>query len=242
VKVDTSAAKHQREWSVLSAAGHAGIPVPAIVFSDARSPALLVLRRVDGSTLDEITDRAPWRDAGRCLRLLHGLAWPTGAGEASWSGRTWSDHFRWWADHERDQLLGYRSLPAGTVGQMHEHLRTTFAAMAEPEPSLLHGDCQVDHYLVEPRSSRVTGILDFGDAVLGDPVWDLAVLTLGRPRMVGEILDGYRPDATTERRIHDLLPSYQLIRLLGSAAWRREHGQPDAADLDAASRIFDAGL
>jgi Ser/Thr protein kinase RdoA (MazF antagonist) len=237
VKVDTSEARYRREESVLRAAGRAGLPVPAIVLSDAGHASLLVLTRIEGSPLQRGVDDEAWRDAGRVLRRLHGVAWPAEAGSAGWSGRSWPDHFRWWADHERDQLLTYDSLPTAVIHQMHHYLSATFADMDDPELRLLHGDCQADHYLVMVGSSRIAGVLDFGDAVLGDPVWDLAILTLDEPDMLGEILRGYHPDASTERRTKGLLGAYQLIRRLGSARWMREHGQSHEPDLEAAHRM-----
>jgi len=239
VKVDTSMAKHRREESVLRAAGHAGLPVPAVVHSDAGPPSLLVLQFIDGMPLHQRVGGAAWRHAGHVLRRLHGLAWPAGAGSASWSGRSWPDHFRWWTDHERDQLLTDGSLPAPVVQEMHRYLSTTFSDMDQPELHLLHGDCQTDHYLVTTGSPHIAGILDFGDAILGDPVWDLAILTLEAPDMLPELLRGYRPQASTERRAQELLPAYQLIRRLGSATWMREHGQPPAPDLEAALHILE---
>jgi aminoglycoside phosphotransferase (APT) family kinase protein len=237
VKVDTSKARYRREESVLRAAGRAGLPVPAIVLSEGGRPSILVLQRIDGTPLHQGVNDEAWRDAGRVLRRLHGLAWPAEAGSASWSGRSWQDHFRWWADHERDQLLTYDSLPTPAIHRMHRYLSETFADMGEPELRLLHGDCQADHYLVMAGSSRIGGVLDFGDALLGDPVWDLAILTLDEPDMLGEILRGYHPDASTERRTRALLSAYQLIRRLGSASWMREHGQSPEPDLEAARRM-----
>lgn len=241
VKVDRSMAKHRREESVLRAAGRSGLPVPAIVLSEAGPPSFLVLQRVDGTPLRRGVDDEAWRDAGRILRRLHGLEWPAVAGSTSWSGRNWQDHFCWWADHERDQLLTDRSLPATAVHQMHRYLRETFADMDGPELHLLHGDCQADHYVVMPGSPRIAGVLDFGDAVLGDPVWDVATLTLDMPEMLGQVHHGYQPDGAMECRTHDLLSAYQLIRRLGSASWMRQHDQPHEPDLEAALHILELG-
>lgn len=238
VKVDTSMARHRKEDSVLRTAAHNGLPVPTIVGAEDGPPSLLVLDRIDGVPLRPGVDGAAWRQAGRVLRRLHDLDWPAAAGPSGWSGRNWHDHFLWWVDHERDRLLADHSLPVTVVDQMHRYLSSTFVSMAEPDRHLLHGDCQADHYLVTPGSSRIAAVLDFGDAVLGDPVWDLAILTLGAPDMLGQVLRGYRPEESTERRTHQLLSAYQLIRRLGSARWMREHGQPHAPDLDAARHIL----
>ncbi|MBS1796283.1 MAG: phosphotransferase [Acidobacteria bacterium] len=40
-------------------------------------------------------------------------------------------------------------------------------------PCLLHGDLSPDHVLFDEETGAVTGIIDFGDAMIGDPAWDL---------------------------------------------------------------------
>lgn len=55
--------------------------------------------------------------------------------------------------------------------------------------SVIHGDVNNYNVLVDPRTQRVTGILDFGDMVYGDTVNDLAVAmayaTLDKPDPLG---------------------------------------------------------
>jgi len=41
------------------------------------------------------------------------------------------------------------------------------------EPTVLHADLSPDHILFDPNSSKITGILDFGDVCIGDPDYDL---------------------------------------------------------------------
>jgi aminoglycoside 2''-phosphotransferase len=41
------------------------------------------------------------------------------------------------------------------------------------QPALLHGDLSPDHILADATAVRLTGIIDFGDACLGDSAWDL---------------------------------------------------------------------
>lgn len=102
---------------------------------------------------------------------------------------------------------------------------------------LLHGDCQPDHYLVGEGGRRVAGVIDFGDAVLGDAVYDLAVLTLDHPDRLGDVVAGYRPDAYLKARLDQLILPYQLIRRLGSARWMLEHGYDATTDLQAAQAL-----
>ncbi len=62
------------------------------------------------------------------------------------------------------------------------------ASLDRPEPSaftpvLLHGDLGDDQILVDARTGRVTGVIDFDDAAIGDPALDFAGLLrhLGAP-------------------------------------------------------------
>ncbi len=41
-------------------------------------------------------------------------------------------------------------------------------------PRLLHGDYDADHILMDPATYRAAGIIDWGDACIGDPAWDFA--------------------------------------------------------------------
>ncbi len=52
----------------------------------------------------------------------------------------------------------------------------TFFDLAESDsytPVLLHGDLAADHILVNPDTKAITGIIDFGDVFISDPVYDL---------------------------------------------------------------------
>lgn len=43
-------------------------------------------------------------------------------------------------------------------------------------PRLLHGDLSAEHLLLDPRTGRVSGLIDWADACLGDPAYDLKFL------------------------------------------------------------------
>lgn len=54
------------------------------------------------------------------------------------------------------------------------------------------GDLQPDHVFVS--EDQVTGIIDWSSAGAGDPPHDLAVLTLGHPEHLDDVLAGYGDD------------------------------------------------
>jgi aminoglycoside 2''-phosphotransferase len=45
-------------------------------------------------------------------------------------------------------------------------------------PVLLHADIKPDHVIYDPVAHRVSGVLDWGDVCLGDPDFDLAVISM----------------------------------------------------------------
>jgi aminoglycoside 2''-phosphotransferase len=58
----------------------------------------------------------------------------------------------------------------------------TDADLLTPRPVLIHADLWPDNILLDPASGRLSAIIDFGDACLGDPAHDFATLSnLGKP-------------------------------------------------------------
>src|SRR5262249_33297909 len=91
-------------------------------------------------------------------------------------------------------------------------------------------DFQAAHVLVDPAVDRVRAFLDFADHRIGEPGWDIAVVSLYDESLVTPLLDGY--DASRELRAAlDLtLPLYRVLRLLGSARWLPERDHPALDD------------
>ena len=89
---------------------------------------------------------------------------------------------------------------------------------------MLHGDCQPDHFLLADHAGHIAAVLDLGDACTGDPVWDLAVLTLDHPARMDDVLAGYAPPPDLARRVSALAGPYRMLRWLGEASWLHDHG------------------
>lgn len=65
---------------------------------------------------------------------------------------------------------------AANVWQYHEELLALYArepAFHTYRPALLHGDLSPDHFLADAEQGKLTGMIDFGDACIGDPAWDI---------------------------------------------------------------------
>lgn len=95
------------------------------------------------------------------------------------------------------------------------------AILADRPCCLIHDDLQPDHVLVD--RGRISAFLDFADADRGDPLNDVAVLTLWEPTFEQLLWQGYEPDLeTSSGRV--LLPAYRMLRHVGAAFWLVEHG------------------
>jgi aminoglycoside 2''-phosphotransferase len=84
------------------------------------------------------------------------------------------------------------------------------------QPALIHGDLEPEHILCEPDGSAITGIIDWGDARLGDAALDFAGLFfLGGEPLVDRTLSFYQGqvDDTFRRRVrfyHNIAPFYEI--------------------------------
>jgi aminoglycoside 2''-phosphotransferase len=83
-------------------------------------------------------------------------------------------------------------------------------------PVLIHGDLGAEHLLVDPHSDRLVGVIDWGDACVGDPALDFTgLLASFGADFVSQALASYvRPvDSRFWRRMafyRDILPFYQM--------------------------------
>lgn len=84
-------------------------------------------------------------------------------------------------------------------------------------PTLIHGDLSPEHMLVDPANGVLTGVIDWGDAGIGDPALDFAgLLGLMGEAILQDILGAYGTDnaeAITRRArfYRDLAAVHQLL-------------------------------
>lgn len=236
VKADSRPGRLTPERKALTAVRAAGLPVPAIVHACRGSLPLLVLEHVPGQALSSASPALAWAQAGALLRRLHDMNEPSGIG--SWAGRQPLRAFlteRAWAQAAaaaRHGLMTGRQA-ANLARLLGEQFREVSAPGRE---CLLHGDCQPAHFVLAGSSPPGSGtgsagaarliaaMLDFGDTSTGDPVWDLAVLTLDNPVRLDDVLTGYAPEPGLASRVAALIQPYRLLRWLGEAVWLDAHG------------------
>jgi len=186
-----------REGRILTALAGSGVPVPAVLGTEA-DPAVtgapfLVMAHVEGTVVRD-TDVAATltaevrgcigRDAVRTLARLHALdVDAVGLGDlARRDGYLQRQLARW-----SGQLAagGVRALPdlVQVAARLGEALPT------QQRVALVHGDYRLDNLLVDAAAdegSSVLAVLDWELATLGDPLADLATLLAywGRPAPV----------------------------------------------------------
>jgi aminoglycoside phosphotransferase (APT) family kinase protein len=220
---------------VIEAAAHevarsAGVPVPPVA---AITTDYLILGAIPGVPVhdDRLTidhRRAALTEAGAHLRALHEIRRP-GFG---WANEDLSGTRRTWIEHIESKFGSGLEFLDGVLGSEDiATLRDAFerrrGQIADVDAgSLLHGDLQVDHILVDPSSGVVTSIIDWGAVSVGDPVWDIAVLSSWAPQVINRLLAGYEPDEAFRSRLDALLQMYRACR----HAWEYRAGVEDGFD------------
>jgi aminoglycoside phosphotransferase len=216
LKVDGDPAHAEVE---LRAMALAPAPTPEVLWH--REP-VLALAAVPGAALGvlgEPSNASPqaWGAAGAAIRRLHGAVlppWP-GVGQDEIAARLDSE-CRW--------LLDNPVLPPEVIRHNREIAE---GALRRWSPVFIHGDLQITHVFVD--GDRVTGIIDWSEAAPGDPMFDLAILTLGHEERLDDLLAGYGASGGGVVVDRDVIRAWWSLRSLVASRWLIEHGfDPDA--------------
>lgn len=207
-------------WAYRAAAG-SGVRAPAVVAVQ-DDPEMVLIERLPGVPLSsrdrpEGVDASMWRHAGEDLRALHDIRLP-GFGPAVPDGdaiRGEADAWCPFARYTRDEGIRYLV----DVGRLAPHEgRRLEDRLDEAAPvlhatvdgRLLHGDLEAGHVFVT-ADRHYQGMIDFSQAQIGDPLWDLARVRLwDGDAALDALLDGYGRDTMTADERAVLLPLYLL--------------------------------
>jgi aminoglycoside phosphotransferase (APT) family kinase protein len=186
----------------------APVPTPEVLW---REPPVLALAAVPGQAIARLgepstTPASTWAAAGAAVRSLHDAPLPPWTASLDEKTSTLDSECAW--------LLANDVLPADLVARNRELAQ---AALRPRPPVFMHGDLQVAHVIVD--GDEVTGILDWSEAGRGDAMFDLAVLTLGHPEHLDDVLAGYGHDVDLE-----VIRSWWSLRCLIAIRWLVEHG------------------
>jgi aminoglycoside phosphotransferase (APT) family kinase protein len=101
-------------------------------------------------------------------------------------------------------------------------------------PILAHGD--LNPHELRHRNGALVAILDFGDALGADPIYDLAVIATGGPtltladRLLPHVLEGYQISAEMRAALRRLKPLYRLIGAVRNFAWSTRNRMSERMD------------
>ncbi len=213
---------HAAELAVgLSRPEDRGIPAPRMVGHGTLYGAsggwpwpYVLFEFVEGVSIGEAHERVSGRDrariardVGRMARALHDAPVPEGGPFTP----TW-DAYEAFLGAQRTRCVEshreWDDLPAHLVEQIDDFLAPTAELIdrARP-PHLIHADMTADHLLgvAEAGGWRTTGLIDFGDAMVGDHLYELVALHLDMFRcdraLLAEYLDAYGADARFRRAL-----------------------------------------
>lgn len=214
------------------------IPTPAVraAGEDANGWRYVLMSRMPGEGLAPAWPRVPQgdreriaRDCGEALAALHALDpepladtlgpgdWPAFLARQR-AGAVARQRERGLAEHWLEQIpdfLAVTPLPAA------------------PGRALLHTEFMREHLLTDPADGwRLTGLIDFEPAMIGDPAYDLVAVgiftTRADPRLLGRLMDAYG------RRFEPrLLLAYTLLHVYSNLPWYLRELKPSARTLDA---------
>lgn len=183
-----------------------------------RKPPVLALAALPGRALGRLGEPstaspAAWAAVGAVLRTLHEAPlppWP-GKGVEELAARL---------DRECDWLLANDVLPVEVITRNRRLAETALRPWA---PAFIHADLHISHVFVD--GAEVTGILDWSEAGGGDPLFDLATLTLGHQDRLEDLLAGYGTGVDRE-----LIGAWQSWRCLVAVRWLVENGYGKAEE------------
>ncbi len=184
---------HDTELAVYELlAGHPDVPAPRLVASGELYPGepdpwpYLVSTRIHGQAWRDLSLPTPTATRlaatlGEVVRRVHDLPVPpVPAFRSDWLG-----------EHRAgcvERQLAWGSLPRHLVGQIPEYLTP-----AVSDRRLVHADLTADHIYV--ADERLAGVIDWGDAMVTDPSYELGALTVdafhGDRRLLRTFLDAY---------------------------------------------------
>lgn len=209
LKVDADQARIDVEVEAMALAP---VPTPKVLW---RRPPVLAIAAVPGTALGRLGEPstaspAAWAAAGAAIRKLHDAplpSWPDRAGRSL--GELAAE-----LDGECEWLVANGVLPADLVTRNRQ---VAEAALRPWAPVFTHGDLQIAHIFVD--GDEVTGIIDWSEAGRGDALFDLAILTLGHERHLGDVAAGYGAGIDL-----DVIRAWWSLRSLLAVRWLVEHG------------------
>ena len=241
VKVGVRDDLRAEAWA-MDRASAAGVPASRVIAIDADGPVpYLIVERSRGvplwhSTLTRSKAEHAARDAGAYLRKLHqirldGFGYAdrdhlAATGELRGRRATLDDDIHAELEWGLSYLEAHDALDRRVIARLRSMYTDAQPALhASPRGSFLHGDIGRMHVFADPANGAVTDLIDWGDVLVGDPVWEIAVAHChmtspaeghlaytGHDGLFPFLLAGYDPDPAMAARIDRLLTFYSALR------------------------------
>jgi aminoglycoside phosphotransferase (APT) family kinase protein len=183
----TAERQFQIERSVLrTLEAHAEIPAPRIVTEGERTPdpSYLVLTEIPGVTAENVWENlartqqlALARVFGSITAAIHRLPQENLATlEQQFGGR--NEHTQAWKNQRIVEIKATETISVKHRDDLLHFLHEEAQKYFDEQQKLTHYDLAHNHiYLSQDKGSwQVTGIIDWGEALLGPPEWDVAYL------------------------------------------------------------------
>jgi hygromycin-B 7''-O-kinase len=230
-----------------SLATESELPVPKVLArgdlvsldSDWKWP-YVVLEKLPGQTLDSVWPQLPHEQRmgfafqiGDLLKRLHKVV-PSAEVSRTYQ-EIWPKGFIDFLNRQHQVVSGKADL--AVIPIYDEILRMRPAALVTGWPVLLHGDLDGSHLLVQ--NGQITGLFDFGDAKVGDPLYDFVTIQFDLfdldARLFTEFLRGYGMKPATEKNFAARLTAYAILHEWGMVdqlpKWAVRSGAHSLAEL-----------
>lgn len=206
LKIDGDQANSDIEVEAMALAP---VPTPEVLW---RKPPVLALAAVPGTALGRLGEpsaasASAWAAAGAAVRKLHDAPLPPWPGQSP--GELAAE-----LDGECEWLIANGVLPDDVVTRNHRIAETVIRPWT---PVFTHGDLQAAHVFAD--GDEITGVIDWSEAAQGDALFDLAILTIGHPEHLGDVVAGYGADVDP-----GLIRAWWSLRGLLAGRWLIEHG------------------
>lgn len=182
------------EAAVIERARAAGVPVPEVLGTgvDEELPGSrwMITQAAPGATLQEVGRTAPTvartlDDLARCYTRLHRTSLPGYGPIAPTADHAVFESWSLWQAHMINRALDSLTCRAAVTEQFVQraHLLTDhFAPSLDAAPAaMLHADLGDREVYVDSSTGAVTALVDWGDALIGDPLYDLVRFVGGGP-------------------------------------------------------------
>ncbi|MGE0752456.1 MAG: phosphotransferase family protein [Variibacter sp.] len=206
-----------------------GVPFDFSIMEEARG----------GLLRDEMLDEDPTilREIGAALRLVHDVA-GDGAGLLDLSSRAtpaspqgvharWSDAVLLNLDAHVATCRAAGFVDAAIADKIGALFRTMHRAFQDRPMRLLHGDPGTHNIAIDRAGGKVTALLDWEDALVGDPLFDVAMWsTFHPPRRLPGFMAGYGLETPSDD-VQRLIAAYFLRIALSKTVHRFRFGIAD---------------